>query len=140
MRSLNPKINSHLLNIYLKEHKMTIKAIADELGFKVTHVYNWIYGVAAPPVTSIKKLAEFLQVSPSIFYISGTTYVGMGVQSALTRWSKQHQELERESINDNDALNFIKSTASDALDETDEEINESPFHIQGPSESPDSSE
>lgn len=133
------KINSHLLNVLILKKFGKKKAFADLLGLTGRNIYNWCDGTGTPSVAMVKRMAKELDVSWKVFYLPGTEYVVMGIESALTRWSADHQNLTADRLKDNDAITLIDKQAPEVLDAAEEGSSESPFFVQGPTDSPDSS-
>ena len=132
-------INSTLLNTLVTKRGTKI-GFARDHNFKKQDIMNWTLGISLPSEHQLKKLCKALEISPEILMLPGELYVAKGWQAALTRWAEQHIENEREPIRDTDAINLIKTSTPDALEEAEDESGESPFYVQGPSKSPDTTE
>lgn len=55
-----------LLKQLMKEHKLTLKELADQSGIPFSTLSKWHRGYTTPNNTGLKKLADFFKVPPEI--------------------------------------------------------------------------
>ena len=138
--SLNRKINVHLLNILIQKHYKSKREFAQACDIKESRVYNWTLGIYNPTYDEVVVMSKHLNVAPLIFYIPGVDYIKMGVESAITRWSLEQQTSEGPTLSSNEALQFIRFSEPEVMEETAEEAKEESFTVQGPTELSDTTE
>ena len=115
-------------------------SFARAIGVEVNFVYNWTYGLCSPSPQTLKTIGEVLEVPAEAFYIAGMEYVQMGVESALTRWSVDQQSGQAPPLTSNEAIQYIKATQPEVVEEANFENKEVAFNVPMPTESHPTSE
>ena len=135
------KINYTLLDYAIKRDYNSRRAFAKEHNFNNQQVQKWCVGNTSPTDEDRKKLCEALDISEDQLLLSSLSHIFQGLEAALTRWSDEHQRLERGSLSDSDAIKLLQVLAPAAVEEAaEDESKEAPFFVQGPTEPSDSAE
>lgn len=132
-------INSSLLNILITDEYRKVD-FARQHNFRYQDIINWTLGLTRPSEHQVQKLCRALEITPEMLLIPGEIHISKGWQAALTRWAQRHIDNDKEPLRDADAINLIKSSAPDVMEETEDESKESPLLVQSSSDSSSTAE
>ena len=132
-------INSSLLNSLITNLGTKV-GFARKHNFRQRDIINWTLGLTRPSKGQIQKLCKALEITPEMILLPGEIHAGRGWQTGLSRWAQGHIDNTGPPLTNNEAIRLIELTTPDTLEKATDEGTESPFFVQGPSESHNTTE